>query len=163
MYIRTNLSTWFNMDMLPGLCETYQQETPVWGGVFNHEWGIGGTGIFLNNAALDILLKDARKPNFWNSETPDDVLISEILIQNDVPKISSFPQLNVWDPDRPDEWNLDRLRKHHYTRLRFMPTEKHSLITPPLFIDTRMPAKICVLLLLLGLSLFGRVSTRRLA
>ena len=89
-YVRTNLSTLIIYPRLIFILSKYKNsKIPFYKGVycnnvtFDNSF-VGGFGIILNNQCNNILLNDAFKDDYYNSDTPDDVLIGKILGKNNI-------------------------------------------------------------------------------
>lgn len=110
-YIRTNLSSFFIFShLIPYLKKHYSIEQPVFGG-YCFDWGISGTGIIMNKSARNILVKEGfKKEYFDNLYIPDDVLISKILLNNNVQKICLYT-LYGWNFDISELENINKIKE----------------------------------------------------
>ena len=117
-YIRTNLSTFFIFShLIPYVKQYYSVHQPTFGG-YCFDWGISGTGIIMNKAARNILVKEGlKKEYFYNRNIPDDVLISKVLLENNVQKICPST-LYGWNFNIPYSENIDIIKKYKIPCIR---------------------------------------------
>ena len=130
IYIRTNLSTWFDLERLQQLCmDMNTNKAPLYGGTIVFDWGISGSGIFLNKASMKILMKDGFTSQYFHDKnTPDDVVIGKIMSKNKVSMNTQFPTFFYWNETYTFPNNIAMINKHVYSRLKEMPLHFHSIV-----------------------------------
>lgn len=120
VYIRTNLSTFFNIPRLVTLIESLDitDRVPMYGGTYVFSWGVSGSGIFMNNLAVQLLLRHAFVRKFYTSLMPDDVVIGEIMRLERVQIDLRFPSMYVWNNEKTFDENMKTVAINPYVRMK---------------------------------------------
>jgi hypothetical protein len=155
IFVRTNLSTFFNIPKCLRLLRRVHKEylyRPLYGGMRDERWGgFQGTGIFLNQSSVNILIEEGRYPMNYNSSTPDDILISLIMAKHLIEKSRSFPKMYIWDAQRSFRENICQRKYHIYTRMKYA-TDADRLKLLSQNADTSWVIIICICLCMLALA-----------
>ncbi len=121
-YIRGNLSTFYIFEYLNNYLQNIPQNIPVYtGGKIWRNNFVSGTSIVLNKLARNVLIKYGFEKKYYeNTIIPDDVLISNVLLDNNI-KISKNiknDNLYFWYYNESYDLNLQTIKKHKYPFLR---------------------------------------------
>ena len=119
LYIRTNLSTFFNMPNLFEFVESLglTDDKPLYGGTYQFTWGISGSGIFMNNTSVHLLLKHGSFRKYYLSSKPDDVVIGEIMRLENVSMDPRFPYMPMWNKEKDFDENMRTVSSAPYVRM----------------------------------------------
>ncbi len=108
-FVRTNLNAFIIQSKLMDFINKHRHNQKLYEGVTGDytSW-VGGWGIILSNYACRVLIAEGQKKNyFYDSETPDDVLIGNILkSKNIVCKHFGYYLGYVWNNSISIEQNL---------------------------------------------------------
>lgn len=120
MYIRTNLSTFFNLPKLIEMLNSMDisKDKSLYGGTYIFPWGVSGSGIFLNNPSVNKLLKKGTLTENYLSLKPDDVVIGDIMKSEKIEIDTRFPYMHQWDNKIHFEANLDIIKQLPYVRMK---------------------------------------------
>ena len=120
VYIRTNLSTFFNIPKLIVMLNSLNisKDKPLYGGTYIFPWGISGSGIFMNNSSVNKLLKKGSLTENYLSLKPDDVVIGDIMKSENIEIDTRFPYMYEWDNNIPFEANLETIKQLPYVRMK---------------------------------------------
>ena len=125
LYIRTNLSTFFNIPVLFQFVESLKLDDrrPLYGGTYSFSWGVSGSGIFMNNLSVHLLLKHGFMRKYYMSSKPDDVVIGDIMKLERVSMDTRFPYMYMWENDSSFEQNMVVVSKSPYVRMKDAPID----------------------------------------
>ena len=137
-YIRGNLSTFYIFEYLNNYLQNIPQNIPVYtGGKIWRNNFVSGTSIVLNKLARNVLIKYGFEKKYYeNTIIPDDVLISNVLLDNNI-KISKNiknDNLYFWHYNEYYDLNLQTIKKHKcpFLRLKTENIDKYKQITDKL-------------------------------